>query len=367
MCRLKDLWHTGIIVFAFAANIGQAGEVKTFVPGKPWQVTIDLNEFEPLDLLGDKTILGGRTNDGITITIIVEKTKLGTKPDKIRKVYGYKTASKFGKKETIEEIDVNNIAIIAYKWSEKNIPDDLNEPQTEWAKDAMKDKWGYHGYTVKDDIAFDIHLSADMPRHTKEQLLDMIKSFEIEPSTETKELIEVYNEFYKEFDQDIDRSIQTKERLNLALGFARKYPGNPDVWVFIGDHYLTTHNNKQAQTCYLKALQKHRLQPLRFPLSTWTCYDGLGLYYGMSGRYDLSKQYFESAYKLAKDMKEPHYIASSAYNLACLYAETNDVQKSVKYLEEAIKLKPETREEAKKDSSFSGIKDKREFKDLIYN
>jgi tetratricopeptide (TPR) repeat protein len=354
MCGPKDFWHTGIILVAFAASIGQAGEVKSFVPRKPWQVTIDLNEFEPWDLLGDKTILGGRTNDGITITIIVEDTKVGTKPDKIRKVYGYKTASKFGKKETIEEIDVNNIAIIVYKWSEKNIPDGLNEPQAERAKDAIKDKWGYHGYTVKDDIAFDIHLSADMTKRTKKQMLDIIESFQIKPSTKLEEC--------KKIHESLDENIRNEEKEKLLRQFIKKYPSNPEPWFLLAEQL---ENLKEKQSAYLKALDNHKIQPLIDPVTLLKCKVGLGMCYAISREYDLAKQHLESGYNLGKKIEMPPITAWSAYVLACVFAKTNDTQNSVKYLAESIKLTPRYKEKAKHDSSFDNIRGDRRFRNIV--
>lgn len=304
MSRLKTLIISVFIFLSLTYNITSATQVKAFVPDKQWQITINLNNFMPWDFLGDKTILGGNNKDGITITIIIEKTKPGTDQSEIRKIYGYGTALNFGIKESIEEIDINNIAIIAYKWSERNIPD-LNEQQTRWAKDVIKDIWGYHGYVVKDDIAFDIHVSADMSEHTKEQMLDIIKSFQIKPSTELDELKKLYEELYKEFNKNLDTDIQIKERLKFASDFIKKYPTNPEVQVFMGDYYLETNELEQAKNYYLKALDNHRIQPFINPTTLWTCYDGLGMYYGMSGKYEQSKQYLEPSYNLAKDTLLP--------------------------------------------------------------
>ncbi|MGA1980669.1 MAG: hypothetical protein ABSG99_08955 [Sedimentisphaerales bacterium] len=357
MCRLKSLLITVFIFLAFAPGIALAGEVKAFVPEKPWQITINLNDFEPWDLLGAKTIFGGSTKNGITITIIVEKTKPGTKPDEIRKVYGYQTALNFGKKETIEEIDVNDIAIIAYKWAEPNIPN-LNEQELDWAKNTVKNRWGYHGYVVKDDIAFDIHLSADMTKHAKKEMLDIIKSFQIKPSTESEECKKLY--------ESLDENISSEEKEKLLRDFIKKYPTNPEAQFFMGEYYLKTKELKQAKSAYLQALANHKTQPFIHPTILFSCYDGAGMSCGMLGEYELSKKYLECGYKLAKNIDEPQVIFLSAYNLACLYAETNDVQNSIKYLTEAVELNPESKEEAKQDSSFTNIKEDQRFKNLIY-
>lgn len=364
MLGLRYLTSAVFIILALVDSTTRADPVKAFVPEKPWQITINLDKFEPWDLLDAKTILGGSTKDGIRITIIAEKTKPGTKPSEIRKLYGQRSLTGFGQARTAEQLDVNDIAVLLFKWAKPNIPK-MSEEDAKWAEQAVKDTWSYHGYMIKDDAAFDIHLSADMSKHTKKQMLNIIKSFQIKSSTELEELEKLYGELYKEFNKDLDKNIQVEQRLKLALDFIKKYPTNPEVQVFIGDHYVSTDDLNQAKKYYLKALDNHKMQPFINPTTLWTCYDGLGLSYGMSGEYEPSKQYFESGYKLAKQIEEPYYIASSAYNLACLYAETNDVQNSIKYLTEAVKLNPELKEDAKRDPSFANIKEDQRFKDLI--
>lgn len=355
----------GLFVLFLSAGPTYGSKVKTFVPSKPWQVTIDANDFEPWDLqIGYKTILGGRTKDDINMTIIVEKTTPGTTPDKIREIYGHPTSLKFGKKETIEKIDCYNFAVIAFQWAEPDLGY-LKKSDSEWVKETIKNKWSFRGYVVKEDMAFDIHLSADMDKHTKNQMLDIFKSFQITPSTEMKELNELNKALYNKFEKNRDKNVQIKERLKLAIEFSKKHPGNPDVHIFLGDFYLHNDDLGRAKAAYLKALQNHSSQPLRSPASLWLCYDGLGLCHGMSKEYDKSKKYFELGYELAEEMKDSHYIASSAYNLACLFAELNDADNSVKYLIKSIKLNPDSKEEAKKDPSFTNIKDNQRFKNIV--
>lgn len=353
MDRLKAFIISILIFITFTPIITCAAKVKAFVPEKPWQITINLSNFEPWDFPGAKTILGGSTKDDINITIIVEKTKPGTKPDKIRKVYGYQTALKFGKKETIEEIDAKNTAIIAYRWSKRNIPD-LNEQQTQWAKDVIKDRWGYHGYVVKDDIAFDIHLSADMSKHTRKEVLDIIKSFHIKPSTELKDL--------KKFYEALDENITSEEKEKLIRDFIKKYPDNPEARFCLGEELERLEESKKA---YQKALENHKIQPFIKPFTLLKCYAALGMCHAISDEYDLAKQHLESSYNLGRKIEEPHITALSAYILACVLAKTNDVEKSIKYLTEAVKIMPRYKREAKEDSSFKNIRKNPRFTDIV--
>ena len=64
-------------------------------------------------------------------------------------------------------------------------------------------------------------------------------------------------------------------------------------------------------------------------------------------------------------MQENGKIVISAYNLACLYAETNNYKTSLKYLEKAISLNPTYKTKAKADSSFAGIRNQVDFRNLV--
>jgi tetratricopeptide (TPR) repeat protein len=345
------------ILVTISCNLS-AKPIKCFVPSKPWAVTIDLNDFEPWDLLDQKTILGGRIGDSVNITIIVETTKPGTTPQEMRKLYGYRYADNSGQKQTIEEIDFNNIAAITYKWSTPNLPD-VNETVRSRVKEWTKDMWGFNGYIVKDDIAFDIHLSADMSKITKNQVLDIIKSFQVAPSTE----IEEFGKLYK----DLDRNISDYDKVTRLRRFTEKYPGNSIGMCLLAEQYLHSKQLKLAKETYLKSLEYNKTQPFAFPALLWSCYDGLGMACGMAGEYPVAQKYLELGYKLASEMKDSERLSISAYNFACLYAETNKIDECLKYLAEAIKLNPEYKKEVTGDSSFSKIKEDVRFKNLVGN
>jgi tetratricopeptide (TPR) repeat protein len=354
--KLTRLLALAILV-TISCNLS-AKPIKCFVPSKPWAVTIDLNDFEPWDFLDQKTILGGSTNDGVNITIIIETTKPGTTPAEMRKLYGYRYAYSSGQKQTVEEIDLNNIAVITYNWSTPNLPD-ANETAQNRVKEWAKNMWGFNGYVVKDDIAFDIHLSGDMSKLTKNQMLDTIRSFQVVPSTE----IEEFGKLYK----DIDRNISDFEKITRVRRFTEKYPGSPVGMFLLAEQYLHSKQLKLAKDAYLKALENNKTQPFSSPESLWLCYDGLGMACGMAGEYQMAQKYLELGYKLASKTKDPQRLSLSAYNFACLYAETNKIDECLKYLAEAIKLNPEYKKEAPEDSSFSKIKDDARFKNLVGN
>ena len=344
------------ILVTISCNLS-AKPIKCFVPFKPWAVTIDLNDFEPWDLLGHNTILGGHTKDGITISILIEATKPGTTPTEMRKLYGYRYANDSGQKQTIEEIDLNDIAVITYKWVTPNIPD-ANEAEKTLAKEWTQNTWGFNGYIVKDDTTFDIHLSADMSKHTKIQMLDIIKSLRITPSREPEESSNLF--------KIIEANPESQQNEKLLKDFIEKYPTNPGAYCYLADCSRQSRQLQDNKTAYLKAMENHKIQPLTDPVLLFKCYYSLGMYYDITKEYAKSEQYHKLGYNLAKKSRIPTpYTASSAYNLAILYAQINQPDKSVDFLIEAIRLSPKYKDKVKDNSYFDKIKDNPRLKNIL--
>jgi hypothetical protein len=51
--------------------------------------------------------------------------------------------------------------------------------------------------------------------------------------------------------------------------------------------------------------------------------------------------------------------------LACCYAETNDIDNCLKYIEESLKANPDNINDIKKDSSFAKVLQDERFKKII--
>jgi tetratricopeptide (TPR) repeat protein len=275
----------------------------------------------------------------------------------MRKLYGYRYAHGSGQKQTIEEIDLNDIAVITYKWVTPDLID-ANEAEKKLAKEWTRDTWGFNGYVVKDDIAFDIHLSADMSKLTKNQMLDIIKSFQIKPSTESEESSSLF--------KIIEANPKSQQNEKLLKDFIGKYPTNPEAYCYLAECYKQSKQLQDNKTAYLKAMENHKIQPLTDPILLFKCYYSLGMYYDITKEYAKSEQYHKLGYNLAKKSRIPTpYTASSAYNLARLYAQTNQPDKSVDFLIEAIRLNPRYKDEVKENPSLDKIKDNPRLKNLL--
>lgn len=92
-------------------------------------------------------------------------------------------------------------------------------------------------------------------------------------------------------------------------------------------------NFKQAIAPYQKALDREKANRT-LGQSLWrVMVDNLGMAYGISGDLKKAKETFE--YGLSKDPKYPMFL----YNMACTYAEMNDVDKTIDYLKQAFENK----------------------------
>ena len=90
---------------------------------------------------------------------------------------------------------------------------------------------------------------------------------------------------------------------------------------------------KRAIAPYQKALDREK-QKRTLGETLWrVLVDNLGMSYGISGDLKKAKEIFE--YGLSKDPKYPLF----SYNMACTYAEMNDVDNAIAYLRHAFEFK----------------------------
>lgn len=327
-----------VLVSAFT-SLSSAALVRTFVPGKPWEVTIEANGFEPCYslFLADRTILGGHIQKGIIITIIVEKEETHLTPQQAREKYSGDPP------DCVEEpANIQDMIVVSWKY--------LTKTHGEGSRTV-------HGFTTKEDISFDIHLSVDLAKQTKEQIFTLLRSFKVAPSSEPKDIDDLMAK--------LGEKLSPKAREDLMLAFGEKYPDSPIAPYGLAEDYITANRMEDAEQAYLKAVKNHRTEPLANPNWLWACYDGLGMCYGMKGMYEPAKKYFDLGYELANEIEDEELQCQSAYNLACWYAENDDIPNACKFLKEAMEILPEKRQQAMEDSSFQKIRNKKEFLDAL--
>ncbi len=323
-------------------QVSSADTVTAFVPGKEWQASITLEGFHPFDVqLGPKTILGGSTDTGVTITVLMEPVEPGTTASKVRAQYGPRYAGGLDEKEGVELLELGEIAVITYE-------------------NTIGGLWGVNGYVTKEDLAFDVHMTVDLAQHTRESVLAVLKSFSVEDSPESAEMASLWTKL-----TELRRTRDATKRQEPLQGFVKKYPHNSWARALQGEEYFAEKQYQQAAQSYLKALENHRTQPLVNPLYLWKCYDGLGICFGIQGKYDQSLDYLKRGYEVAGELEDEKLMAASSYNLACWYAENGQTEESIRHLREAIRLNEAKRKEAERDPSFTRIKRDPAFRGLM--
>ncbi|HYX29952.1 MAG TPA: tetratricopeptide repeat protein [Pyrinomonadaceae bacterium] len=120
-----------------------------------------------------------------------------------------------------------------------------------------------------------------------------------------------------------------------AMGQDDLKAGDPETRKLLeqGSRAFLDGDFKKAIPPYQKALDREKANRT-VSESIWrVLVDNLGMAYGISGDLKKAKETFD--YGLSKDPKYPMFH----YNMACTYAEMNDVDDAIKYLQQAFQYK----------------------------
>jgi tetratricopeptide (TPR) repeat protein len=111
--------------------------------------------------------------------------------------------------------------------------------------------------------------------------------------------------------------------------------GDPETRKLLeqGSRFFLESDYKRAIPPYQKALDREKANRTLSEALWRVLVDNLGMAYGISGDLPKAKATFE--YGLSKDPKYPMFH----YNMACTYAEMNDVDKTIAYLKQAFEYK----------------------------
>jgi tetratricopeptide (TPR) repeat protein len=140
-------------------------------------------------------------------------------------------------------------------------------------------------------------------------------------------------------------------------------PGTMD-YIQYGSLFYLDHNYANAATWYQQALDLEKKEPkLGTPIFR-VLVDNLGMSYGISGNLQRAKDTFD--YGLSRDPAYPLFY----YNLACTYAEMNDLSQSLTYLKKAFEyrdnvIRGETMPDPRKDDSFKRFQNDESFKQTV--
>lgn len=100
-----------------------------------------------------------------------------------------------------------------------------------------------------------------------------------------------------------------------------------------GSRFYLARDYKRAAPLYQKALDREKVNRTLSDTLWRVLVDNLGMSYGIPGDLKHAKEIFE--YGLSKDPKYPMFH----YEMACTYAEMNDVDKAIQYLKQAFEYK----------------------------
>jgi CHAT domain-containing protein/tetratricopeptide (TPR) repeat protein len=132
--------------------------------------------------------------------------------------------------------------------------------------------------------------------------------------------LEKGDQFYSRYD-----FASAARSLERAL---QKDPGNLRARILLANSLWEIHDYPRALDAYQKVLSH---DPATVPqLQRRIATDRIGMVYGMSGQLDKAESWYKNA--IAADPTYPHYY----YNLACSYAEKNDLKNTLANLELAL-------------------------------
>jgi tetratricopeptide (TPR) repeat protein len=124
---------------------------------------------------------------------------------------------------------------------------------------------------------------------------------------------------------------------------------------FPGDFEIVARSQMYIQVCQQKLANDHRPAT---PRNADELYDR-GVFALNIGDFTQARAFFEKALRLRPD--EPHLL----YSLAATHAQTGAHEQALDYLKRSIQMQPRLRSQAYNDSDFSGLRDNKQFLELI--
>jgi tetratricopeptide (TPR) repeat protein len=133
---------------------------------------------------------------------------------------------------------------------------------------------------------------------------------------------------------------------------------------------ITKQETAKSKALFAQALDRQRKGKLeeakllyrkvvKFDQYNVNAFNNLGVIYMSEKNYKRAIMRFHDALNIKHDYTDAHY------NLACLYAQKNDVSQSLFYLKNAIEFNPKVRKWAKNDGDLKALANLPEFKKLL--
>ncbi len=164
-------------------------------------------------------------------------------------------------------------------------------------------------------------------------------------------------EFLEEGCELLDRD-EIEGAIRVFEKGAERYPSNSNMQYLLGICYSNSRNEEKAKTFFRKALELNA----GFHIARVAYADSI-----LRTEENKQKAWKMASLELRKLPQKAFEDHGVLYNMACLYAVNNRPESALQYLLRAIQTDPTTsREEAKDDPDFDGIRHLPEFKRLVH-
>jgi tetratricopeptide (TPR) repeat protein len=298
-----------------------AGTLRVSLPTKPWVLQVDVQGFtvqvDEAKPDGRKYLVAENARTGVTLSITLEQVHGPASLEGCREVFRQRNKANVKLNPTdIQESQIGDIAISEFIFSE-----------VEGVRLQQKNVFGC---LAKEDVYADIHLS-------KVQ--------------------------YTPKDQPLFTSIIQAVHFADQTGGAGSQ-ANSTSYMMEGSKYFLNNQFDKAIGPYQKALDLEKIDR-KLESKLWrVLIDNLGMAYGITGDLKFAQEVFK--YGISKDPTYPIFY----YNMACTYAERNDLDNTMKYLKTAFEYKQdiiagEQMPDPRKDDSFQRFMQNEKFRRLI--
>jgi hypothetical protein len=331
-----------------AAGPDAEQEVSELIPGKDASIVLRLPGFKPSERGFEKTILDGRFDSDIIITVVAEREQ-GEGPEAARDRYYPLPRKAVAAESAFHHFSVGAVPFAAYKMPSIG------------GMEASH----LHAFFTGEGHEFDVHLSTMVTPENLDASLKRMKAaaltFRVRPEVPLTPAQRKAREIYKlHVKGNSTDAFQAVERL-LADN-----PREPYAHYVKGEILYKNGDFKGAVTAYRQAvsLWEQSEVPTRFRAFYADSLDGLGLALAQSGNMKEAKTALDKELAYARSNRAAGLIAQASYNMACWHAESANTAKALRYLKEAVAFSERKRSAARNDDSFRRLKNEPEFRKI---
>lgn len=332
LVALSVLTCLATLASAQAGQQASAQQLSMSFPGEPWTLTFDApgfkvakNEMQPD---GRVYLLANDQATNIELSVFLEKVSGGATADGCEQNEKARLAQNVPyERKDIATRDANGMAIVEF-----TIPEFSGAPVQQRNSFAC---------VAKDDIYVDIHLSKIQFKRQDEALFDSI----------------------------LASAHFLVANPNSSSGTGQSAPSSAEnavtrqLWL-TGGRYFIQQNYAAAIVPYQQALNAEKQSPSLTKTDWLVLIDNLGMAYGITGDLDRAEETFN--YGISKDSTYPLFY----YELACVAAGRNDVDKTMDLLRKAFSYKAnviqgESMPDPRQDDSFKPFMSNQKFRTFV--